>query len=247
MKRITIGRASDNDIVYDVQSISNHHADVVVSNGRVTITDHSTNGTWINGRKLHNDSCEIREGDKILFPGNVSLDWRLLVKDSQKTQRWNPNSTTPASKYPSEDNYPRQHQPHNEDPQYVNDGNYTVKAMAFGDAISNIFSHYADFSGRARRSEYWWFVLLNAILTCIPYVGIIWMLAAMIPGLSVAVRRLHDIGKSGWFLLLGLIPLVGGILLIIWFCQDSQSSKNEYGISPKYRNNPHAFKKYNWT
>ena len=53
MKRITIGRASDNDIVYDVQSISNHHADVVVSNGRVTITDHSTNGTWINGKPLY--------------------------------------------------------------------------------------------------------------------------------------------------------------------------------------------------
>ena len=249
MKRITVGRASDNDIIFDVQSISNYHADVVISNDRVTITDHSTNGTWVNGKKLHNDSCEIREGDKILLPGNVSLDWRLLVKDSKKTQRWNPNSTTPASKHPSEEDYhrPRQHQPHNEYPQYVDDGNYTVKTLAFGDAISNIFSHYADFSGRARRSEYWWFVLLNAILTCIPYVGIIWMLAAMIPGLSVAVRRLHDIGKSGWFLLLGLIPLVGGILLIIWFCQDSQSSKNEYGVSPKYRNNPHAFKKYNWT
>ena len=52
MKRITIGRASDNDIVYDVQSISNHHADVVVSNGRVTITDHSTNGTMDKWKKI---------------------------------------------------------------------------------------------------------------------------------------------------------------------------------------------------
>ena len=87
MKRITIGRASNNDIIFDAQSISNHHADVVISNGRVTITDHSTNGTWINGKKLHNDSCEIREGDRILLPGNVSLDWRLLVKDSKKNTK----------------------------------------------------------------------------------------------------------------------------------------------------------------
>ena len=113
MKRITIGRASDNDIIFDAQSISNHHADVVISNGRITITDHSTNGTWINGRKLHNDSCEIREGDKILLPGNVCLDWTMLVKDSKKTQRWDPNSTTSASKHQSEDDYhrPRQNQP----------------------------------------------------------------------------------------------------------------------------------------
>ena len=86
----------------------------------------------------------------------------------------------------------------------------------------------------------WYLMYSQSVIT------MLMLLSAMIPGLPVAVRRLHDIGKSGWFLLLGLIPLVGGILLIIWFCQDSQPGKNEYGVSPKYRNNPHAFKKYNW-
>lgn len=248
MKRISIGRASNNDYVFDMPSISNYHADIIIDNGIVTITDHSTNGTWINGRKLHNDSCEIKRDDRILLPGNVKLDWSMFIKDSKKTKPWDPNSTMSVSKH-SDDVYEHKHhqQPDCHKPQMEDHGNYTEKTMQFGDAIAHVFTHYADFSGRARRSEYWWFVLLNIILTCIPYVGFIWMLAALIPGLAVAVRRLHDLGKSGWFLLLGLIPLVGGILLIVWFCQDGDSNKNEYGLSPKYKHNPHAFKKFDWT
>ena len=110
--------------------------------------------------------------------------------------------------------------------------------------------HYADFNGRARRSEYWYFVLFNFIVSiliglslgviagllnvpALVYLAHLWSLAVFIPSLAVSVRRLHDIGRSGWWLLLSLIPLVGAIILIIWHCTDSQPAANQYGPNPK--------------
>lgn len=110
--------------------------------------------------------------------------------------------------------------------------------------------HYADFTGRARRSEYWYFVLFNFIVSiliglslgviagllnmpALVYLAYLWSLAVFIPSLAVSVRRLHDIGRSGWWLLLSLIPLVGAIILIIWHCTDSQPGTNQYGPNPK--------------
>lgn len=112
-----------------------------------------------------------------------------------------------------------------------------VKSVSFIDAVKLAFSHYADFKGRARRSEYWWFTLFNVIVSglvsyIIPDLAWIWTLAVLIPGLSICVRRLHDIGKSGWYYLIGLIPLVGGIIMIVWFCQDSAPA-NQWGPNPK--------------
>ena len=92
--------------------------------------------------------------------------------------------------------------------------------------------HYADFNGRARRSEYWYFALFNLIISFV--IGFTFgVIAVFIPGLAVSVRRLHDIGRSGWWLLLSLIPLVGSIILIIWCCFDSQPGANQYGSNPK--------------
>ena len=110
--------------------------------------------------------------------------------------------------------------------------------------------HYADFNGRARRSEYWYFVLFNFIVSiliglslgviagllnvpALVYLAYLWSLAVFIPSLAVSVRRLHDIGRSGWWLLLSLIPLVGAIILILWHCTDSQPGANQYGPNPK--------------
>lgn len=109
---------------------------------------------------------------------------------------------------------------------------------------------YAVFSGRSRRSEYWFFVLFY-FLICIALtivdmvagtmsesgeIGLfssLFALAMLIPSIAVGVRRLHDIGKSGWWLLLGFIPLVGAIILIVWACRDSQPGTNAYGPNPK--------------
>ena len=110
--------------------------------------------------------------------------------------------------------------------------------------------HYAEFNGRARRSEYWYFVLFNLVISfvigftfgviaglldmpALANLAYLWSLAMFIPGLAVSVRRLHDIGRSGWWLFLSLIPLVGAIMLIIWYCTDSQPGANQYGSNPK--------------
>ena len=96
------------------------------------------------------------------------------------------------------------------------------------------WKRYAEFEGRSRRSEYWWAYLMTFLLGCIPGLNYISGLACLIPSLAIGARRLHDIGKSGWNLLIGLIPIVGWIILIIWFCQDGQVGPNEYGEDPKY-------------
>ena len=95
-----------------------------------------------------------------------------------------------------------------------------------------VLSKYAEFNGRARRSEYWYFALINILITVVIYLvdfsigafgalGIIYALGLLIPSLAVAVRRLHDTGRSGWTILLALIPIVGVIILLIFMVQDS--------------------------
>lgn len=118
--------------------------------------------------------------------------------------------------------------------------NYYIKAL----------QNYANFSGRARRSEYWFFVLFNVLfsiaafildmITGIGIIGGLYALAMLIPGLAVAVRRLHDIGKSGWMYLIVLIPIVGGIWLLVLLFLDSQPGDNKYGPNPKSVNNSNS-------
>ena len=103
--------------------------------------------------------------------------------------------------------------------------------MDFITAIKTALTKYFDFNGRARRSEYWWFALCNSIIGCIPYVQVVSFLL-IIPGLAVAVRRLHDTGRSGWWLLLALVPLVQ-LILIWWYIQDSEAGTNKWGANPK--------------
>ena len=114
--------------------------------------------------------------------------------------------------------------------------------MGFMEAVKTCFTKYATFSGRARRSEYWYFCLFNAIAAVVMKVlalaidlplDTIYSVAVFIPGLAVVVRRLHDIGKSGWSYLFGLIPLVGWILLLVWFCKAGDWGDNAYGPDPK--------------
>lgn len=116
--------------------------------------------------------------------------------------------------------------------------------IGMADAVRRVLTQYATFSGRARRSEYWWFYLAYVIAAVVatiidgilgvPVLEVLLALGLLIPGLAVGVRRLHDVGKSGWWLLIGLIPLVGPIVLLVFACQDSQPGSNQWGPSPKY-------------
>ena len=113
-----------------------------------------------------------------------------------------------------------------------------------------VLKNYVGFSGRARRKELWMFVLFNIIFAIVALIidriigtsfghmgyGIIYVLyclAVFLPGLAVQVRRLHDLGKSGWMILIALIPLVGAIWLLVLYCLDSQPGENQYGPNPK--------------
>jgi uncharacterized membrane protein YhaH (DUF805 family) len=113
-----------------------------------------------------------------------------------------------------------------------------------------VLKQYADFNGRARRKEYWMFALFNFIFLIVaiildnvlgltagklPY-GVFYFLyafAVLIPGIAVSVRRLHDIGKSGWMILIVLIPLIGAIWLFVLTVMDSNPGENKYGPNPK--------------
>jgi uncharacterized membrane protein YhaH (DUF805 family) len=105
---------------------------------------------------------------------------------------------------------------------------------SLGGAIKSCFNKYATFQGRANRSEYWFWILFTFLCGLIPFLGYVAMLAFLIPGIAVCVRRLHDIGKSGWNYFFCLIPILGSILLIVWLCQPSQEGDNEYGPNPNY-------------
>ena len=155
--------------------------------------------------------------------------------------------------------------------------------LSFMEAVKTCFKKYATFSGRARRSEFWWFQVLNWILYTAMYALVAWKMSVkadiesqvagalfdedkmnalmaqaesfdstwmiflciigiiglflLLPALGVLVRRLHDIGKKGWIILLTLIPLVNivvGLIIFIWTLKDSDPATNQFGPSPKY-------------
>ena len=115
--------------------------------------------------------------------------------------------------------------------------------MSFIDAVRAALSKYATFSGRSRRSEYWWFALFNVLVSIVGagvdaalgrnLIQFVVALALLLPNIAVLVRRLHDTGRSAWWVLIGLIPVVGSIVLIVFAAQDSQPGTNRFGDSPK--------------
>ncbi|MCQ4140993.1 DUF805 domain-containing protein [Chryseobacterium sp. EO14] len=114
-----------------------------------------------------------------------------------------------------------------------------------------VLKQYADFSGRARRTEYWMYLLFNLIFAVIAaildnilglkftpeipygYLYLLYALVTFLPGLAVSVRRLHDVDKSGWFLFISLIPIIGGIWLLVLYATEGTQGRNQYGDDPK--------------
>jgi uncharacterized membrane protein YhaH (DUF805 family) len=127
--------------------------------------------------------------------------------------------------------------------------------MSFGSALKAFWSNYRNFKGRARRSEYW-FIQLFLVATNLAaavidlalmdgdvdrfianggggIVGLIWILATIVPALAVLVRRLHDTNRSGWWALIGFVPIIGAIAILFFTVSDSDQGENRYGSSPK--------------
>ena len=109
----------------------------------------------------------------------------------------------------------------------------------------SVLKNYAKFDGRARRREYWMFTLVNVavyfvlnilatqVSAYIGFVAIAYMLGILVPSIAVAIRRMHDIGKSGWWVLIALVPLIGGIWFLVLSVTAGQSGSNAYGADPK--------------
>jgi uncharacterized membrane protein YhaH (DUF805 family) len=114
---------------------------------------------------------------------------------------------------------------------------------------TDVIKKYVVFSGRARRKEFWMFVLFNVIISIIlgfidrligtdygrgnGVLGTIYSLAVLLPSLGVTWRRLHDTNRSGWWILIGLIPIIGWIVLLVFYIQEGNAGDNQYGPDPK--------------
>jgi uncharacterized membrane protein YhaH (DUF805 family) len=127
--------------------------------------------------------------------------------------------------------------------------------LGFSQALKSFWGNYRNFNGRARRSEYWFIqlflVVTNLVAAVIDFVlmngdverfianggggivGLIWILATIVPAIAVLVRRLHDTGRSGWWALIGFVPVAGAIALLVFTVADSEAQQNSYGPSPK--------------
>ena len=108
----------------------------------------------------------------------------------------------------------------------------------------DFWKNYVNFSGRSRRAAYWYVVLMSLIIgivlgvlsyavPALMLLSYVYSLATLIPSIALCVRRLHDIGKCGWWWLLAFVPLVGAIILIVWFCRAGDTGDNAYGPDPK--------------
>jgi uncharacterized membrane protein YhaH (DUF805 family) len=121
--------------------------------------------------------------------------------------------------------------------------------VSFGDAVRSVLTQYAVFSGRSRRSEYWYFTLFDLIILAVAFalgatgnemltyvalaLYVVNVLGLLVPGIAVTVRRLHDTGRSGWWYLLSFVPF-GAFVVLYFLLQDSQPMTNAYGPSPKH-------------
>jgi uncharacterized membrane protein YhaH (DUF805 family) len=115
--------------------------------------------------------------------------------------------------------------------------------MTFSEAVKSGFDHYTTFSGRASRPAYWWWFLfsilvgiaaniIDAIIGSFGVISGLASLALLLPGLSVSIRRFHDINRSGWWILIFLVPIVGFILWLVWFTREGDQGENQYGPPP---------------
>jgi uncharacterized membrane protein YhaH (DUF805 family) len=116
-------------------------------------------------------------------------------------------------------------------------------AVGFGESISHALGNYATFSGRAARSEFWWFSLLCVLVSLAGKMidaamhsggaieGLMSLLL-LLPSLAVAARRLHDTDRSAWWLLMVFVPIVGWILLLVWYCMRGTNYANRFGSQP---------------
>lgn len=252
---ITVGREGCDIIVNDdLMKVSRSHLDITYrqfTGGRFyVIADHSANGTMVNGRRLGRGETVNIQADGVAPQVFLACDENYLL-DWEEVKRQIAGKLAEASNR-SQDPVGTTSHPDDVIRDVRNGYDETRPNVSFFGAIKLFFTRAFDFRGRSRRKEYWYVVLANLILY-IPYYimsfisisegdemkpevlvvyGIMGLLF-FVPGLSLVVRRLHDIGKSGINWLMSLIPFAGAIILLIWMSRDSESGENNWGPCPK--------------
>lgn len=241
MNKITVGRDTGCDIVIQdpEKIVSRTHAELERQGEGYYYHDLSANGSVVNGRIIKGEKVFLTAGSSVRLAGKIPLPWEkvtALMSPAEINNRTNFKADIDS---------------------YASPVDYKDKGII--DWYLDVFRKYAVFSGRSRRNEYWSFMLINTIIALV-YIGMLFFgayissgdesvfngiqmitnvlyygygIASLVPGLAVTIRRLHDIGKSGWWYLIGLIPFVGSIVLIVFFCKDSEPGSNEYGPNPK--------------
>ncbi|QKV18591.1 DUF805 domain-containing protein [Oricola thermophila] len=194
-----------------------------------------------------NGPVDIAEIDTLISARKIGPDtlvWREGMSDWQPAATALPGSSIPSS-WPS----PSAKRPHNatQPPDRGSSGTdakATHHPSGFRECVMHCFSNYARFRGRARRPEFWYFAIFNyavlaGLIAIAPYLsnlprkhellGVAYLLAVFVPSLAVGVRRLHDTGRSGWWLLIWLVPVIGPIALVILFASRGEDVENRFG------------------
>ena len=184
---------------------------------------------------------ENKTMNEIDFDKTISPFDEVIIPDENKEQQNEPEKEIDFDKTVSQFNTPGSYQ--YAQPETIQ--NKKAKNSIFN-SFKLFFKNYTNFSGRTRRSDYWNVVLDNIIISIVlsilvgflgsiaTVLSAVYLLVTLLPGLAICIRRLHDIGKNGAYLLISFIPIVGAIILIVWFTKDSQAGSNEYGENPKY-------------
>ncbi len=219
--------------------VSRTHAELELHGEGYYYHDLSANGSVVNGRMIKGEKVFVPAGSSVRLAGKISLPWeKVTALMSPAVINNRTNFKTDSNNYASSVDY---------------------KDNGIIEWYLDVFRKYAVFSGRSRRKEYWSFSLINSLIVLV-YIGMLFFgvyissgdesvfnsvqmianvlyygyaIASLVPGLAVLIRRLHDIGKSGWWYFIGLIPVIGTIVLIVFLCKDSDPGLNEYGQNPK--------------
>lgn len=233
MTTLSIGRSHDNDIVYNEPSLSGNHATLqIYDDGRIFITDHSTNGTMVNGNLLHNGTAQVAYGESIVFPGNTVFDWNAVF--GNQAAGGGTGTVVGGAAYSA---------------QAVNSG-MSGKAARTRSYQRKMFSGLFSFEGRIRRLEYGLTLIILTVASSLVglllgllaangigngstvglviaiILGLAWSVASIWVSLAQAAKRCHDINLSGWFQVLMNMSIV---LIFL----DGSKGDNDFGPSPK--------------
>lgn len=263
MRTIKIGRNPDNDIVFNVPTVSGNHAVINISDdGQIVISDFSTNGTCINGNMLHNASAQVTCMDLIIFPGNIMLDWNSIFAQQpmpqlQQVQQAQNGYQVNLNVYQQQNNAQQSCDNSAASPKLRTGGN------------KKMFTALFSFDGRIRRLEWGLTALIMNIgvtivcaliaLICFgpaffsaiggsgldsvaavgagAIIAIILYIAVFVVTMWISLaqntKRCHDLDQSGWLQLVFLVPFIGWIFTIWLLFVDGTPGPNRYGDSPK--------------